>query len=158
VHALSLTGLARGIQKITTSATSSPFALFREAAALTEAVRANGWAVAGPGRPDTVAIERLGVFSKFGAEGVQVMTAPDGTTVAIKMLDGSPRALAIVAARLLVGAGALERGAVDAAEPDLGLGCWAAARSSAASAPRSEPARDANERMPRPVRVAASVV
>ena len=31
------------------------------------------------------------------------------------------RALAIVAARVLVGAGALERSAVDAAEPDLGL-------------------------------------
>lgn len=121
VHALSLTGLARGIQKITTSSTSSPFALFREAAALTEAVRSNAWAVAGPGRPDTVAIERLGVFSKFGAEGVQVMTAPDGTTVALKMLDGSPRALAIVAARLLAGAGAIEGSAVDAAEPDLGL-------------------------------------
>ena len=121
VHAISLHALARGIQKITTSATSSPFALFREAAALTEAVRANGWAVAGPGRPDSVAIERLGVFSKFGAEGVQVMTAPDGTTVALKMLDGSPRALAIVAARLLVGAGALEGSAVDAVERDLGL-------------------------------------
>ncbi|MEI5582727.1 MULTISPECIES: asparaginase [unclassified Agromyces] len=121
VHALSLTGLARGIQKITTSSISSPFALFREAAALTEAVRANGWAVAGPGRPDTVAIERLGVFAKFGAEGVQVMTAPDGTTVAVKVLDGSPRALAIVAARLLVAAGALEGSAVDAAEPGLGL-------------------------------------
>jgi L-asparaginase II len=121
VHALSLTGLARGIQKVTTSSTSSPFALFREAAALTEAVRANGWAVAGPGRTDTVAIERLGVFAKFGAEGVQVMTAPDGTTVALKILDGAPRALAIVAARLLVAAGALDASAVDAVEPELGL-------------------------------------
>ncbi|MGR2753137.1 asparaginase [Agromyces arachidis] len=121
VHALSLTGLARGVQKIATSSPSSPFALFREAAALTEAVRANGWAVAGPGRPDTVAIDRLGVFAKFGAEGVQVMTAPDGTTVALKMLDGAPRALAIVALRLLVAAGALPGAAVDAAEPELGL-------------------------------------
>ncbi|MBM7504319.1 asparaginase [Agromyces aurantiacus] len=121
VHAVSLTGLARGIQKIASSSTSSPFALFREAAALAEGVRSNGWAVAGPGRPDSVAIDRLGVFSKFGAEGVQVMATPDGTTVALKMLDGSPRASAIVAARLLAGAGALETAAVDGVEPDLGL-------------------------------------
>jgi L-asparaginase II len=121
VHAVGLTALARGVQKITTSSASSPFALFREAAALTEGVRTNGWAVAGPGRPDSVAIDRLGVFSKFGAEGVQVMTAADGTTVALKMLDGSPRASAIVAARLLVGAGALEASAVDGLEPELGL-------------------------------------
>jgi hypothetical protein len=49
------------------------------------------------------------------------MTAPDGTTVALKMLDGSSRASAIVAARLLAGAGALQPAAVDAVEPDLGL-------------------------------------
>ena len=58
----------------------SPFALYREAAALTEAAREHAWAVGGPGQPDTVAIERLGVFAKVGAEGVMVMTAPDGTT------------------------------------------------------------------------------
>ncbi|GAA2039977.1 asparaginase [Agromyces tropicus] len=121
VHAVGLTALARGIQKITTSSSSSPFALFRESAALTEGVRANGWAIAGAGRPDSVLIDRLGVFSKFGAEGVQVMTAPDGTTVALKMLDGSPRASAIVAARLLVAEGALAAADVDAAEPELGL-------------------------------------
>ncbi|GGI47814.1 L-asparaginase II [Agromyces flavus] len=121
VHALSLTGLARGIQKIASSSTSSPFALFREAAAVGDGVRSNGWAVAGPGRPDSVVIDRLGVFAKFGAEGVQVMAAPDGTTVALKMLDGSPRASAIVAARLLAGVGAIDSAAVDAVEPDLGL-------------------------------------
>lgn len=121
VHAVGLTALARGVQKIASSSPSSPFALFREAAALTDGVRTNGWAIAGPGRPDSVAIDRLGVFSKFGAEGVQVMTAPDGTTVALKMLDGSPRASAIVAARLLVGGGALEASAVAAVEPELGL-------------------------------------
>lgn len=121
VHALSLAGLARGVQKVASSSASSPFALFREAAALADAVRSNGWAVAGPGRPDSVVIDRLGVFAKFGAEGVQVMSAPDGTTVALKMLDGSPRASAIVAARLLAGAGALEHSAVDAIEPELGL-------------------------------------
>lgn len=121
VHAISLTALARGIQKITTAATSSPFALFREAAALTEAVRAHPWAVGGPGQPDTIAIERLGVFAKVGAEGVMVMTAPNGTTTALKVLDGSSRASTIIALRLLAEAGAVEDAAVDAVQTELDL-------------------------------------
>ncbi|HKH09332.1 MAG TPA: asparaginase [Agromyces sp.] len=121
VHAVSLTALARGIQKITTAATSSPFALYREAAALTEAVREHPWVIAGPGRPDTVAIERLGVFAKFGAEGVMVMTAPNGTTTALKVLDGSPRASTVIAARLLADAGALEHSAIDDVQSELDL-------------------------------------
>jgi L-asparaginase II len=54
-----------------------------------------------------VAIERLGVFAKSGAEGVMVMVAPDGTTAALKILDGSGRAGTAVALRLLERAGAL---------------------------------------------------
>ncbi len=108
VHAVTLTGLARGIQKITTAQESSPFALFRNAARLTAAVLANGWAIAGPGRPDTVVIEELGAFSKSGAEGVKVITAPGGITVAVKILDGDGRAASIVGLRLLVEAGALD--------------------------------------------------
>jgi L-asparaginase II len=121
VHAISLRGLARGIQKITTAQASSPFALYREAAALTEAVREHPWAAGGPGRPDTVAIERLGVFAKIGAEGVMVMTAPNGTTTAVKVLDGSARATAIVALRLLAGEGAIEHAAIDAVQAELDL-------------------------------------
>jgi L-asparaginase II len=121
VHAITLTALARGIQKITTAAASSPFALYREAAALTEAVREHPWAVGGPGQPDTVAIERLGVFAKVGAEGVMVMTAPDGTTTALKVLDGSSRASTIIALRLLAAAGAVEEAAVDAVQTELDL-------------------------------------
>ncbi|ANJ27558.1 asparaginase [Agromyces aureus] len=121
VHAISLTGLARGIQKITTAAASSPFALFREGAALTEAVRENPWAIAGPGQPDTIAIERVGVFAKFGAEGVMVMTAPDGTTTALKVLDGSSRASTIIGLRLLANAGAIDDAAVDRVATELDL-------------------------------------
>ncbi|QAY74449.1 asparaginase [Agromyces protaetiae] len=128
VHAISLTALARGIQKITTSQPGSPFALFREAAALTEAVREHPWAVGGPGRPDTVAIERLGVFAKIGAEGVMVMTAPNGTTTAVKVLDGSARASAIVALRLLADAGAIEHDGVDAVHAELDLWIMGAGR------------------------------
>jgi len=108
VHAVSLSGLAHAMHRIVASSASSPFALHRNAGALVQAVRENPWVIAGPGRPDTIVIERLGVFSKGGAEGVQVMSAPDGTTVALKMLDGSGRATAAVALRLLELAGALD--------------------------------------------------
>lgn len=107
VHALSLTGLARGIHRIGTASERSPFALHRTAGALVRAVRENPWVIDGPGRADTLAIEHLGVFAKGGAEGVMVMVAPDGTTVALKMLDGSTRASTLVAATLLNQAGAV---------------------------------------------------
>ena len=47
------------------------------------------------------------MFAKTGAEGVLVMVAPDGTTVALKILDGNGRAATAVALRLLERAGAL---------------------------------------------------
>jgi L-asparaginase II len=122
VHAISLHALARGIHKITTAAPTSPFALFREAAALTEAAREHPWAVGGPGQPDTVAMERLGVFAKIGAEGVMVMTAPDGTTTALKVLDGSSRASTVIALRLLADAGAVDDAAVERVRSELDLG------------------------------------
>ncbi|MER7798050.1 asparaginase [Microbacterium sp. NPDC096154] len=112
VHAMSLTSLARGIHRIGTSSERSPFALHRVAGALVRTVRENPWAVDGPGRSDTLAIERFGVFSKLGAEGVQIMVAPDGTTVALKTLDGSLRAAPLVALSLLAGAGAIAPGNV----------------------------------------------
>ena len=57
-------------------------------------------------------MERLGVFAKVGAEGVMVMTAPDGTTTALKVLDGSSRASTVIALRLLADAGAIDDDAV----------------------------------------------
>ena len=107
VYGMSLTALARGIQRIATSSERSPFALHRHAAALVRAVRENPWTIDGEGRPDTVVVDKLGVFAKTGAEGVLVMAAPDGTTVALKVLDGSARAATVVALTLLVRAGAL---------------------------------------------------
>jgi L-asparaginase II len=107
VHSTTLSGLARAIHRVGASSEKSPFALHRSAGALVRAVRENPWTIEGPGRPDTIVIERLGVFAKGGAEGVMVMVAPDGTTVALKMLDGSSRATTAVALRLLERAGAL---------------------------------------------------
>jgi L-asparaginase II len=121
VHAMALSTLARGIQRIATASDGSPFALYRNAAILKNAVLANGWAIDGPGRSNTLVIDELGIFAKLGAEGVMVMAAPDGTTVALKILDGSLRAATIVALSLLADAGAVERSAVDALAPRLDL-------------------------------------
>lgn len=107
VHALPLSALARGMQRIGTSSERSPFGLHRVAGALVRTVREHPWAIAGPGLTDTFAIERFGVFAKIGAEGVQVMVAPDGTTVALKVLDGGARATCAIALTLLAQAAAL---------------------------------------------------
>lgn len=119
IHAVTLTGLARGMQRIATSSQSSPFALYRGAAALFAAVLADGWAIDGPGRANTVVIDRLGTFAKGGAEGVMVMSAPNGTTLALKVLDGSARAATVVALTLLVQTGALKATDVAAVLPQL---------------------------------------
>ncbi|WP_348787800.1 asparaginase [Leifsonia sp. NPDC080035] len=121
VHAMSLLALARGIQRIATASDASPFALFRNAAILKNAVLADGWAIDGPRRANTVVIDELGVFAKGGAEGVMVMAAPNGTTVTLKMLDGSLRAATIVALSLLADAGAVDRSAVADVAPKLDL-------------------------------------
>lgn len=107
VFALTLTGLARGLHRIGTASEKSPFALHRVAGTIVRAVRENPWTIEGHGRPDTIVIERLGVFAKGGAEAVMVMVAPDGTTVALKVLDGGSRATSMVAVSLLGQAGAL---------------------------------------------------
>jgi L-asparaginase II len=113
VHALPLTALAKGISRIVSSSPASPFGLYRQAGVLTEAILENAWALDGPGRDNTVVIERLGLVAKLGAEGVLVMASPDGTTVALKILDGSLRAATVVALKLLVEAGAVERTAAN---------------------------------------------
>ncbi|HAQ59168.1 MAG TPA: asparaginase, partial [Microbacterium sp.] len=107
VHAVTLTGLARAIHRMGTVSEGSPFALHRHASSVVRAVLENPWTIAGPGQSDTMIGERLGVFAKLGAEGLQVAVAPDGTTVALKMLDGGQRAAPIVALTLLRSAGAL---------------------------------------------------
>lgn len=121
VHAITLTGLARAIHRIGSASERSPFALHRVAGSLVRAVRENPWTIEGPGRADTVAIEKLGVFAKYGAEGIMVMVAPNGTTVALKTLDGSTRAATLVAATLLARAGALAGADVDALAATLPL-------------------------------------
>ncbi|SBS71261.1 asparaginase [uncultured Microbacterium sp.] len=112
VFAMSLAALGRAIHRIGSSSERSPFALHRSAGQLVRAVRENPWTIDGPGRPDTIAIERLGVFAKGGAEGVMVMVAPNGATVALKILDGNGRAATAIALALLERVGALPAGDV----------------------------------------------
>ena len=121
VYAMGLTALARAAHRIGTASERSPFALHRLAGALVRAVRENPWAIDGPGRPDTIAIERLGVFAKGGAEGIMIMTAPNGATVALKTLDGSGRVATAVAIRLLERVGALSSADVAATLDQLPL-------------------------------------
>ncbi|NYF15974.1 L-asparaginase II [Microbacterium sp. AK009] len=121
VFAVTLLGLARAVHRIAVSSERSPFALHRQAGTLVRTVREHPWTIDGPGRPDTVVIERLGVFAKTGAEGVLVMTAPGGTTVALKVLDGSSRAATAVALRLLERHGALPAADVAATLAELPL-------------------------------------
>lgn len=76
IFAMTLFGLARAIHRIGTASERSPFALHRAAAGIVRAVAEHPWAIQGPGKPDTVLVERAGVFAKYGAEGVMVMVAP----------------------------------------------------------------------------------
>ncbi len=70
--------------------------------AVAEAMRAEAWAVAGPGREDTIAMTHLdGVVSKTGADGVQVLMTSTGWGVVVKILDGSHRAAMTAALALL---------------------------------------------------------
>lgn len=121
VYGMSLTALVRALHRIGTASERSPFTLHRSAGALVRAVRENPWTIDGPGRPDTVAIERLGVFAKGGAEGVMVMVAPNGTTTALKVLDGSGRAATAIALALLEKHGALAAADVAATMAQLPL-------------------------------------
>jgi L-asparaginase II len=85
----------------------------RDGARLAAAILAEPWALDGSGRQNTVVIEQLGLLAKGGAEGVIVMAAPDGTAVALKMIDGSPRATTAVALQLLASVGAIAQSEAD---------------------------------------------
>jgi L-asparaginase II len=127
VFAVTLRGLATGVGRIARTGLGSGAESDADAARLASAILANPWAIDGPGRPNAVVIERLGLIVKGGAEGVIVAAAPDGTAVAIKMLDGNNRANTMVALELLGSVGAVDLPearaiAAELAEPVLGRG------------------------------------
>jgi L-asparaginase II len=108
VFATTLAGLARGIARVTNSATTDADP---QAGALVRAVLADAWALDGEGRANTVTIDELGLFAKLGAEGVMVMGTTEGVAVAVKVLDGNLRAGTLAALHLLVAEGVVEEGA-----------------------------------------------
>jgi len=121
VHGVSLVGLAGAVRRLRMSSPASPFPVQRQAAELVAAALGNGWIIEGPGRPNSIVIDELGVLAKLGAEGVMVMAAPDGTTVAVKILDGSARAGSVVALDLLASVGAVPVEAAASVVSRLGL-------------------------------------
>lgn len=111
LFAVTLRGLATAFSRLARGRNAAgPDA---DAAQLVEAIRANAWAIEGPGRPNTVVIEELGLVTKGGAEGVMAMGSSGGTAVALKSLDGSHRVTSLVALELLAQAGAVPRANAD---------------------------------------------
>ncbi|WP_175414061.1 asparaginase [Agrococcus sp. SGAir0287] len=112
VYASSVLGMARAVRGLAGDAALG---------AVGAAMREHAWLVEGPGAPDTVLMERLGVTAKFGAEGTAVVVAPDGTAVVVKVADGSRRPGAPVALALLEQAGAIPSGSLATVAPELGI-------------------------------------
>lgn len=121
IYAITLQGLAAGYARIRTTTHDSPWPLYRDAAALTDAVLAHPHLISGRDRPDTVLIEELGALAKVGAEGLLVAALPDGTTAAVKVLDGSLRPAAAVVVELLASVGAIDSPAVQRVRARLDL-------------------------------------
>jgi L-asparaginase II len=105
-HALSLTGLARGVLSLVQAGAGTPGRL------VADAMRTHSWLVAGTGREDTDLMRAVdGLLVKGGADGVHVAALPGAGAVALKMDDGGERgrtpALAVGLVRLGVSAEAL---------------------------------------------------
>ncbi|WP_017605752.1 asparaginase [Nocardiopsis alkaliphila] len=102
--AISLVGLARGVQSMRMSPEGG---LERS---VPEAMSAHPEYVSGTDRIDTELMRRMpGLVSKVGADGVLVLSAPGGETVAVKISDGD----AEQRSRTLVGVTALKALGVD---------------------------------------------
>jgi L-asparaginase II len=85
-HALSVTGLARGVLSLVQAAEGTP------ERSVADAMRAQPWFVAGTGREDTDLMTAIpGLLVKGGADGVHVAALPGRGAVALKMDDGGER-------------------------------------------------------------------
>ncbi|GAA0251083.1 asparaginase [Cryptosporangium japonicum] len=111
-------GLARAAARLVTAPAGSP------ERTVADAMRAEPFFVGGTGHVNTLLMERVpGVLAKGGAEGVLVAAADDGRAVAMKVIDGSPRATTLLAVAALRFLGVDVSGAGDLAEvPVLGGG------------------------------------
>jgi L-asparaginase II len=85
-HALSVTGLARGVLALVQADVGS------RDRSVADAMRAEPWFVAGTGREDTDLMRAVpGLLVKGGADGVHVAAVPGRGAVALKMDDGGER-------------------------------------------------------------------
>jgi L-asparaginase II len=85
-HALSLTGLARGVLSLVEAPAGSP------ERSVADAMRAHPWLVAGTGREDAELMGAIpGLLVKGGADGVHVAALPGRGAVALKLDDGGDR-------------------------------------------------------------------
>jgi L-asparaginase II len=85
-HALSLTGLARGVLSLVQAAEGS------SERSVADAMRAHPWLVAGTGREDTELMRAVpDLLVKGGADGVHVAALPGRGAVALKLDDGGDR-------------------------------------------------------------------
>jgi len=99
-HAISLTGLARGVLSLVHA---EPGTSGRRVA---DAMRAHPWLIAGTGREDTELMQAVdGLLVKGGADGVHVAALPGAGAVALKLDDGGDRGRlpALVAGLLRLG-------------------------------------------------------
>ncbi|GAA3224644.1 asparaginase [Nonomuraea helvata] len=93
---LSLTGLARAVQSLVLAAQGTAP---RQVA---DAMRAHPEYVGGSGHQNTELMRALpGAVAKGGAEGVLVVALESGHSVAVKVIDGSPRATTAIALAVL---------------------------------------------------------
>ena len=111
-------GLARAAARLVTAEAGSPERV------VADAMRAEPFYVGGTGHVNTELMRRVpGVLAKGGAEGVLVAAAADGRAVAMKVLDGSPRATTMLAVAALAALGVDTSGVGDLASvPVLGGG------------------------------------
>ena len=85
-HALSVTGLARGVLSLVQARVES------RDRSVADAMRAHPWLVAGTGREDTDLMAAIpGLLVKAGADGVHVAALPGRGAVAFKLDDGGDR-------------------------------------------------------------------
>ncbi|WBQ03262.1 asparaginase [Kribbella sp. CA-293567] len=93
---MSLAGLARAFGRLVTAPAGTA------ERRVADAMRQHPELVGGKGHQNSEVMRLLpGVLAKGGAEGVIAMAMPDGHAVAIKVIDGNPRATTALALRLL---------------------------------------------------------
>lgn len=100
LYAMPLRGLARAFGRLAPAAPGTP------EAQVAEAMRTHPNLVGGTDHLNSDVMRLLpGVIAKGGAEGVLAMASPDGHAVAVKVIDGNPRATTALALALLAKVG-----------------------------------------------------